>query len=82
MKQLIYFSAKLCTTCTNTSPLVEQLDKSKVSVTKIDVDYDTTLVEHYGIKSVPTLVVLEDGHEIKRHVGGFNQQSLNSIING
>jgi len=83
MKQIIYFSAKWCTACQSTAPLIEQLKSSKTAqVATVDVDYDVSLVSQYNIKSVPTTIVLENGNEIKRHVGSISTEGLKNLING
>ena len=83
MKQVLYFSAKWCTACQATTPIVEQVKKSnQAQVVMIDVDYDVSLVEQYNIKSVPTTIILENNNEIKRYVGSINANQLNNLING
>lgn len=83
MKQVLYFSAKWCTACQATTPIVEQLKKSnQAQVAMVDVDYDVSLVEQYSIKSVPTTIILENGNEIKRYVGSISSHQLNQLING
>jgi len=81
MKKILYFSAEWCNPCVTLSPIVEQF-KKQVSIDKINIDYDVTLVEKYNIKSIPTLVLLKDGNEIKRHTGVLNYEQLNKFING
>jgi thioredoxin 1 len=83
MKQVLYFSAKWCTACQATTPIVEQIKKSnQAQVAMIDVDYDVSLVEQYNVKSVPTTIILENNNEIKRYVGSINANQLNNLING
>ena len=83
MKQVLYFSAKWCTACQATTPIVEQVKKSnQAQVAMIDVDYDVSLVEQYGVKSVPTTIILENNNEIKRYVGSITSNQLNQLING
>ena len=83
MKQVLYFSAKWCTACQATTPLIESVKRNgNAQVATIDVDYDVSLTEQYKIKSVPTTVILENGNEIKRHVGAMSSETLNQLING
>ena len=83
MKQVLYFSAGWCSACQTTTPAVDQLKKiGKTQVAKFDTDYDVSYVEEYKIKSVPTIVVLENGNEIKRHSGALNYEQLNKLVNG
>ena len=82
MKQVLYFSAKWCTACQSTTPLIEQLKRSgEAQVATVDVDYDVSLVGQYNIKSVPTTIILENGNEIKRVVGSISANGLKSLLN-
>jgi thiol-disulfide isomerase/thioredoxin len=84
MKQILYFSAKWCSGCQSTSPLIEQFQRNNrnIPVEKIDTDYDSSYVEKYKVKSIPTTIILENGNEIKRYVGALGYEQLNRLING
>jgi thioredoxin 1 len=83
MKQVLYFSAKWCTACQATTPIIESLKSSnKAQVAMVDVDYDVSLTEQYNVRSVPTTVILENGNEINRIVGKINNEQLKNLING
>jgi len=83
MKQVLYFSAKWCTACQVTTPIIESLKSSnRAQVAMVDVDYDVSLTEQYSVKSVPTTIILENGNEIKRIVGSMGSEQLNQLING
>jgi thioredoxin 1 len=82
MKQVLYFSAKWCTACQATTPIIESIKRSgEAQVVVVDVDYDVSLTEQYNVRSVPTTIVLENGNEAKRHVGSINMSGLKSLIN-
>lgn len=83
MKQVLYFSAKWCTACASTTPLIENLKRNNPSnVMLVDVDYDVSLTEQYNVRSVPTTVILENGNEVSRHIGVISSDKLNNLING
>jgi thioredoxin 1 len=83
MKQLIYFSANWCAACQSMKPAIDQIAKSGIQVAKIDTDYDVSLTEQYKVKSIPTVVMLENGQEIKRYSGGaLTESQLKNFING
>jgi thioredoxin 1 len=83
MKQLLYFTAGWCPSCQNMTPIVDQLKRTNsIPIQKIDIDYDGTFVPKYNVKSVPTVIVLENGEEIKRYVGALTSNQLNNLING
>ena len=76
MKYLL-FSASWCGPCQTLKPVMEQVSKT-IPVTKIDVDTDAQTVSDYGVRSVPTVVLIRDGREVKRFTG---VQSLNTYLN-
>ena len=83
MKQVIFFTAKWCTECQSFKPVVESVSKQVgVKLANIDTDYDVSLVEQYNVKSVPTLIVLENGNEIKRLVGSQPENKVKELIIG
>jgi thioredoxin 1 len=83
MRQVLYFSAGWCSACKGVTPIIEQLIATKTTpVSQINVDYDVTNVEEYKVKSVPTIIVLENGNEIKRYTGAITFNQLQNLING
>jgi thioredoxin 1 len=82
MKQVIYFSANWCSSCQSTEPAIEQLKKVGVQVVKVNTDYDVSLTEQYNIKSVPTVIILENNKEVKRHSGALSFDQLKNLIKG
>lgn len=83
MKQLIFFSAQWCAACQTMKPTVEQVTKQLgVPVSKIDTDYEASYTAEYNVKSIPTLILLENGTEIKRLVGNQPENKLREFING
>ena len=68
MKEYLYFSAPWCSPCKMLSPVMEQVSNT-IPVNKINVDEQPDFAQRYGIRSVPTVVLLEGGLEVKRHIG-------------
>jgi len=73
----LYFSASRCGPCQTLKPVMEQVSKT-IPVTKIDVDTDAQTVSDYGIRSVPTVVLVKNGREVKRFLG---VQPLETYLN-
>ena len=63
-----YFSAKWCAPCKQLAPIMEEVSKT-IPVKKIDVDSESGLASSYGIRSVPTVILIKDGSEFKRIIG-------------
>ena len=82
MKQIIYFTAKWCGPCQTLGPIMEGLS-SELNIKKVDVDQDKVLSAKYGIRSVPSLVLVnEAGVEIKRTVGVKTREVIKEWYNG
>jgi thioredoxin 1 len=63
-----YFSAKWCAPCKQLAPIMAEVSKT-IPVKKIDVDSESGLAVSYGIRSVPTVILMKDGSEFKRIIG-------------
>lgn len=68
MKQILYFTASWCGPCRTLGPIMESLN-GQISYRKLDVDDQQDLAVKYKIRSVPTLVLVENGIEKNRLVG-------------
>tara|TARA_Y100000389_G_scaffold112602_1_gene109626 strand:+ start:219 stop:476 length:258 start_codon:yes stop_codon:yes gene_type:complete len=81
---ILYFSAPWCGPCKVMSPLMEQMEKKgQIKMKKINVDYDASTVQKYGIRSVPTMVLTDlDGTEISRKIGNLSEQQILDFYNG
>jgi thioredoxin 1 len=81
---LVDFSAEWCGPCKMMGPVLEQLkDKmvDKVRILKIDVDSNRELAYKYNIRSVPTLMLFQDGKNKWSGVGVMTSDYLENVIN-
>jgi len=68
MKRILYFSAPWCLPCKQFAPIMEQIGQT-VPVEKINVDEQSDLAATYGIRNVPTILILKDGQVAQKFVG-------------
>jgi len=68
MKQYLYFSAPWCGPCRMLGPIMSEVSNT-IPVQKINIDEDSTTAQQYNVRSIPTVVLLENGQEVKRMIG-------------
>lgn len=68
MKKILYFSAAWCGPCKQFAPIMEQIGQT-VPVEKINVDEQSDLAATYGVRNVPTILILKDGQVAQKFVG-------------
>lgn len=78
-KILIDFFATWCGPCKMLGPVLEKVE-SKLKVIKVDTDEFEDLAREYGVMSIPTLVLLEKGKEIKRNIGFIDKNNLENFL--
>jgi thiol-disulfide isomerase/thioredoxin len=71
MKQVLYFSAPWCAPCQSFAPQFAQVmaDIQNVSYEKVNIDQDFEKARAYGVRAIPTIVILEDDKELARLAG-------------
>lgn len=80
---LIDFWATWCGPCKMVGPIIEELSTEldgKAVVCKIDVDAQQELAQKFGVMSIPTLVVMENGKETKREVGFKPKEQIKLLL--
>lgn len=79
---LVDFYAEWCGPCKMLAPVIDQIAKENedIKVAKINVDEAQELAEKYGVMSIPTLVVIKNGEEIKRQVGLASKTEILGMI--
>lgn len=78
-KVLIDFFATWCGPCKMLSPILEQVE-SNIKVIKVDTDKFDDLAHEYGVMSIPTLVLLEKGKEVKRNIGFIGKEQIETFL--
>jgi thioredoxin 1 len=78
-KVLIKFSASWCSPCKVLTSIIEN-NPPAIPLIEIDIDEDYELAAKYKVRGVPTLIVVENGEEIKRKVGLLTAVQLKQFI--
>ena len=68
---LIDFWATWCGPCRMLSPIVDEVaeERTDVKVGKVNVDEQPELASQFGVMSIPTLLVFEQGKLVRQAVG-------------
>ena len=78
---LIDFYADWCGPCRMVGPIISEIanERSDVKVGKINVDESADLAAMYGIMSIPTMILVKNGKEADRHVGGCEKADIRAF---
>ena len=80
---LVDFWAVWCGPCKAIAPIVEEIANDyngKVKVGKMDVDRNNQVAMRYGIRSIPTLLVFNNGDVVDQVIGNVGKESIESML--
>ena len=80
MKEVYRFTASWCGPCKSMAKTLENIDTDKL-VYVIDIDEQPEKAKQYGIRGVPTLVMVDGEEEIARIVGLKSESELRKWLN-
>ncbi len=76
MKTMKYFTATWCGPCQSFKPVMNEIASEGYSIEFIDVDQEQNKATKYGVRSVPTTVIEENGKEVNRFVGAIPKDQV------
>jgi len=71
--------AEWCGPCRMIAPIIEELSSEydgKALIGKVNVDHNPEVAMKYGIRSIPTILILKDGEVVDKQVGATTKQLL------
>lgn len=79
MKKIIRFTASWCGPCKMLAKTLEQIE-TDIPIEVIDIDVHPEVATEFGIRGVPTLVMMEDNVATKRITGNKTIQEIEAFI--
>ncbi|MBI90160.1 MAG: thiol reductase thioredoxin [Candidatus Marinimicrobia bacterium] len=81
---LIDFWAAWCGPCKAIAPLIDEIAgeyQGKIKVGKVDVDQNQNTAMKYGVRSIPTLLLMKNGEIVDQIVGAVPKGNITDILN-
>ena len=84
VKCVVDFYATWCPPCKMLAPVIEKVSEeySNIEFYKVNVDENTDVSFAFNVAHVPTLILFEEGKEVRRASGYMDQDKLKEFIGG
>ena len=78
---VVDFFAEWCGPCKAMVPILEKVDSKERPIAKLNIEELPDVTSRYGIRSIPTIIVFQNGEPIHKRVGMTNEKELISLFN-
>ena len=80
---LVDFWAEWCGPCKMLTPTIESIAedyKDKSSIVKINVDDAPGIATKFGIRSIPSILLFNNGEVVEQRVGAVSKEELTALL--
>ena len=80
-KAVVDFYATWCGPCKMFGPIFEETSSEyDFNFVKLDVDKSSDIAREYGVMSIPTVILFENGKELKRFTGFMTKEEFINFL--
>jgi len=81
--KVLKFYADWCQPCKALSRTIESIGDVGITIENVDIDENSETAVKYGIRGVPTLVLVnDDGSEVRRRSGNMSEKDFKAFVAG